>query len=224
MRGISKHVAAALILAAGVAAAWFARRPASDPVADPLPAAAPLAPTALDRALLARPAPVPLRQPTELVGRIEPLGGPAPVEGTEAAAEPGLSAAPPPRSAVSAPPGLPPKFSLLSAPGQASEPLAPVDPQPALEPQPPAPPVAAEARELRPLVHRVRDGDTLAGLALRYLGSADRYRELFEANRDRLATPDVLPIGVELRIPGQFEPPPTHPGGPQIPTPRRPGR
>ena len=51
------------------------------------------------------------------------------------------------------------------------------------------------------LTHRIVDGDTLSGLAQRYLGSSTRFREIFIANRDRLQTPDVLPIGVMLRIP-----------------------
>lgn len=49
--------------------------------------------------------------------------------------------------------------------------------------------------------HRVRDGDTLSELARRYLGRRERFLEIFEANRDKLATPDLLPIGKELRIP-----------------------
>jgi phage tail protein X len=51
------------------------------------------------------------------------------------------------------------------------------------------------------VVHRIRDGDTLMGLARRYLGSRDRYWEIYDANRDRLDDPDLLPIGVEIRIP-----------------------
>jgi nucleoid-associated protein YgaU len=49
--------------------------------------------------------------------------------------------------------------------------------------------------------HRIIDGDTLEELAKRYLGSADRSGELFNANRNVLADPKLLPIGVELRIP-----------------------
>jgi nucleoid-associated protein YgaU len=49
--------------------------------------------------------------------------------------------------------------------------------------------------------HKVADGDTLAQLAQHYLGSADRWRELYEYNRDVLANPELLPIGAELRIP-----------------------
>lgn len=53
----------------------------------------------------------------------------------------------------------------------------------------------------RPTHHRIADGDTLATLAERYLGDARRAGELFEANRDVLADPEVLPVGAELRIP-----------------------
>ena len=49
--------------------------------------------------------------------------------------------------------------------------------------------------------HLIVDGDTLHGLAERYLGDADRYLEIYEANRDVLPSPEVLPIGARLRIP-----------------------
>lgn len=49
--------------------------------------------------------------------------------------------------------------------------------------------------------HKVKDGDTLSGLARRYLGRGDRFVEIYEANRDRLPSPDLLPIGIELMIP-----------------------
>lgn len=51
-------------------------------------------------------------------------------------------------------------------------------------------------------IHRVRRGDTLTKIALHYLGDSSRYREIFEANRDQLRTPnDRLKIGMALRIP-----------------------
>ncbi len=49
--------------------------------------------------------------------------------------------------------------------------------------------------------HKIVDGDTLRGLAERYLGDADRYLEIYEANAEVLPSPEVLPIGVELKIP-----------------------
>ena len=51
-------------------------------------------------------------------------------------------------------------------------------------------------------------GDTLAKLAARYLGSSDRYGEIFAANRPLLSTPDLLPIGARLVIPPRQRPAP----------------
>lgn len=54
-----------------------------------------------------------------------------------------------------------------------------------------------------PVMHRIVDGDTLRDLSARYLGSEARYLEIFEANRDLLVRPDLLPLGVKIRIPLQ---------------------
>lgn len=50
-------------------------------------------------------------------------------------------------------------------------------------------------------MHRIVDGDTLRDLAARYLGDESRYLEIYEANRDLLRQPDLLPLGSKLRIP-----------------------
>ena len=47
----------------------------------------------------------------------------------------------------------------------------------------------------------VVDGDSLAKLADRYLDDPALGDEIYRLNRDVLADPEVLPIGVELRIP-----------------------
>jgi nucleoid-associated protein YgaU len=49
--------------------------------------------------------------------------------------------------------------------------------------------------------HRLTDGDSLERLAERYLGSPARAAEIFEANRDLLQAPDLLPLGRIIRIP-----------------------
>jgi nucleoid-associated protein YgaU len=54
-----------------------------------------------------------------------------------------------------------------------------------------------------PPFHKIIDGDTLGDIAARYLGSAVRAMEIFEANRDVLTDPELLPIGVELKIPAR---------------------
>ncbi|MFM8378913.1 MAG: LysM peptidoglycan-binding domain-containing protein [Planctomycetia bacterium] len=47
----------------------------------------------------------------------------------------------------------------------------------------------------------VRDGDDLTGIALKVYGHAGGAQAIWSVNRDRLADPNVLPIGLELRIP-----------------------
>jgi nucleoid-associated protein YgaU len=66
-------------------------------------------------------------------------------------------------------------------------------------------------RTAAPRIHRIVDGDTLGLLAQRYLGNTQRQNEIYEANRDRLKDPELLPIGVELRIPSDSPPPPLRP-------------
>jgi nucleoid-associated protein YgaU len=53
--------------------------------------------------------------------------------------------------------------------------------------------------------YRVRDGDDLVGIAARLYGHPAAARAVWEANRDRLADPGLLPIGLELRLPAPWE-------------------
>jgi nucleoid-associated protein YgaU len=62
-------------------------------------------------------------------------------------------------------------------------------------------PAAEGAPASAPPTHKVVDGDSLALLAQRYLGSASRAMEIYEANRNVLPQPEILPIGAELKIP-----------------------
>jgi hypothetical protein len=64
-----------------------------------------------------------------------------------------------------------------------------------------APPWAADDERQGPRKHVIIDGDSLEKLATRYLDDPRRGSEIFELNRELLSSPDVLPIGVELRIP-----------------------
>jgi nucleoid-associated protein YgaU len=61
-------------------------------------------------------------------------------------------------------------------------------------PAPAAPPPA-------PRTYRVASGDTLSRISSRYYGTATRWQDIYNANRDQLRSPDVLPLGVELKIP-----------------------
>lgn len=62
-------------------------------------------------------------------------------------------------------------------------------------------PVEGEPGSSEPIRYKIVDGDTLRTIAKRYLGDSERFMEIFEANRDLLRSPGVLPIGAELVIP-----------------------
>lgn len=64
---------------------------------------------------------------------------------------------------------------------------------------PSARPPAVRPPAVRPYV--VRPGDTLSGIAARTLGDANRYADIYDANRQRLRHPDDLRIGQTLAIP-----------------------
>lgn len=49
--------------------------------------------------------------------------------------------------------------------------------------------------------HIIVDGDSLPRLAARYLDDAERGEEIFQLNQGVLTDPELLPIGVELKIP-----------------------
>lgn len=52
----------------------------------------------------------------------------------------------------------------------------------------------------------VRDGDDLTNIASRLYGHPGAAEAIWNANRDRLADPAVLPIGLSLRLPAQWAP------------------
>ena len=51
------------------------------------------------------------------------------------------------------------------------------------------------------IFHTVEKGDTLSAIAKKTLGSANRYPEIFEANKPMLSHPDKIYPGQVLRIP-----------------------
>ena len=52
-----------------------------------------------------------------------------------------------------------------------------------------------------PVFHTVAKGDTLSAIAKKTLGNANRYMEIFEANKPMLKDPDKIYPGQVLRIP-----------------------
>jgi nucleoid-associated protein YgaU len=98
-----------------------------------------------------------------------------------------LSPLGPPQPGPSSPPRYPAYFSTNSARWGMPLEMMPTVARPADGPQ----------------IHKIVDGDTLADLAARYLGSAARAMEIYQANRDQLTDPEILPIGLELKIPAR---------------------
>jgi nucleoid-associated protein YgaU len=49
--------------------------------------------------------------------------------------------------------------------------------------------------------YTVQSGDTLSAIAKRFLGNANDYMEIFNANRDQLTDPDKIKPGQVLKIP-----------------------
>ena len=51
------------------------------------------------------------------------------------------------------------------------------------------------------VTHTVVAGDTLSKIAKQYLGDANAYTDIFEANRDKLSDPNLIKPGQVLKIP-----------------------
>ncbi len=87
---------------------------------------------------------------------------------------------------------------------QFAEPEVP-PPSVVAEPEVPPPSVVAEPEVTSPSTSMrtvtVQRGDTLSRISSRELGSASRWREIFEVNQDRLSSPNSLQVGMELVIP-----------------------
>jgi nucleoid-associated protein YgaU len=52
-----------------------------------------------------------------------------------------------------------------------------------------------------PRTHTIIDGDSLAKLAERFLGDSQLGDRIYQLNRDVLSSPELLPIGAELKLP-----------------------
>ena len=56
-------------------------------------------------------------------------------------------------------------------------------------------------RSAAPGTYRVQEGDTLSTIAQRELGSAKRWQEIYQLNREKLCDEHVLKIGMDLKMP-----------------------
>jgi nucleoid-associated protein YgaU len=73
-----------------------------------------------------------------------------------------------------------------------------------------APPAAAAAPAqpaASPTIsYTVQPGDTLSAIAKKFLGNANDYMDIFNANRDQLSDPDKIKPGQVLKIPQHTHP------------------
>jgi putative chitinase len=63
----------------------------------------------------------------------------------------------------------------------------------------------------------VQSGDSLSRIAQRELGDGNRWREIFDANRDQIANPNIIHPGQVLRLPGGAAPAPAPAPAPSAP-------
>jgi nucleoid-associated protein YgaU len=64
--------------------------------------------------------------------------------------------------------------------------------------------VVADIQATKSDVHgyyTVQSGDTLSAISKKLLGAANRYNEIFNANKDQLSDPDKIKVGQKLVIP-----------------------
>lgn len=50
-------------------------------------------------------------------------------------------------------------------------------------------------------VHTVQGGDSLSKIAKHYYKDANKYMQIFNANKDQLSNPDKINVGQQLKIP-----------------------
>jgi nucleoid-associated protein YgaU len=75
-----------------------------------------------------------------------------------------------------------------------------VNPPVAARSSAPASPATAAAPHAAE-TYTVQAGDTLSGIARKFLGNANAYMDIFNANRDQLSDPDKIKPGQVLKIP-----------------------
>ena len=181
----SQRLAAGLgVIALGVCAALPFRRPAELPNVVPTPPAESGLGLSTDVALQLPGQPA--TDPTEFTAAVQWDAASA-----EEADDGATETIEPDTLAMVPLPSMPDRFQPLE-----DQPTAATVPQGVISEPPQLPTREKPARR-----HRIRDGDTLESLALRYLNDEHRADEIFAANRGLLADPALLPIGIELVIP-----------------------
>jgi len=171
------------VVGAGLICAWPYRQHSSLPVNKPPPLTKPLQLT------IRRP-----DVPLELTPRIDV----SPAEGLRTPADDRSDPTEPPAPLpiapnyalenLAPPPALPVSFHPTLSPVQPNDWRPDAIVKPTVQPRPPRP-------------YRIRDRDTLELIAERLLGDRQKASEIFEANRNILSRPDLLPVGVTIMLP-----------------------
>ena len=84
-----------------------------------------------------------------------------------------------------------PNFGNVQSGGSSTAPAAPATPTPTS----PAPAPAA------PRTYTVAAGDSLSKIAKKFYGDGNKWKRIFEANRDTVKNPDLIHPGQVLKIP-----------------------
>lgn len=58
-----------------------------------------------------------------------------------------------------------------------------------------------QVRSQESKTYTVQKGDTLSKIANQFLGNANKWNEIYEANKDTIKDPDMIHPGQELKIP-----------------------
>lgn len=125
---------------------------------------------------------------------------------TEAASSP-VTIAPPTRPAVPVPQPTvmvrPPTVVVQQGPATTPRPTTqtpgPAASRPQTQPTPSSNTAKTTSGSFRR--HVITKGDTLYSLAQKYYGNRSRWRDIYNANRDVMRSPDDYKIGMELKIP-----------------------
>jgi nucleoid-associated protein YgaU len=95
--------------------------------------------------------------------------------------------------------------ALKTVPDWQKEVVADIKIRPSTMKDPTAAPGAAPRQTSAPAAsmttYTVQSGDTLSAIANKFLGNANDYMEIFNANRDQLTDPDKIKPGQVLKIP-----------------------
>lgn len=83
------------------------------------------------------------------------------------------------------------QYSISPEPAAGGRSLVPVQPKPSF--------TGSISHHQR--MHTIREGDSLPSIAREYFGDAEKYLDIYLLNKDVLASPAHLPIGVEIKIP-----------------------